>query len=91
MRILPSINTTPPAKSSQWCSICPPYGVDSMNHPNLTHGRPSEGVGRGQLCKVLYKSIKKREINLIVLLLVFLTNCLPVVANGGRNFDKITA
>ena len=30
---------------SPWCSICPPYGIDSRNHPNLTHGWPSNGVG----------------------------------------------
>jgi hypothetical protein len=45
----------------------------------------SEGVGRGRLGRVLHKSIKNREINLIVLLLIFLTNNLPAVANGGRN------
>jgi hypothetical protein len=27
-------------------------------HPNLTHGRPSEGVGRGQLRWNLFNSIK---------------------------------
>ena len=25
----------PPQTSSPWCSVCPPYGVDSMNRPNL--------------------------------------------------------
>ena len=39
----------PSQTSSPWWSVCPPYGVDSMNLPNPTHGRPSEGVGRGQL------------------------------------------
>ena len=31
----------PPQTSSPWCSVFPPYGVDSMNHPNPMHGRPS--------------------------------------------------
>ena len=26
----------PTQTSSPWCSVCPPYGVDSMNRPNLT-------------------------------------------------------
>jgi hypothetical protein len=56
-----------------------------MNRPNLMRGRPSEGVGQGRLGRVLYKLIKNREINLIVLLLVFSTNRLPAVANGGQN------
>ena len=36
----------------------PPLGVDSTNRPNLTHGRPSEGVGRGLLHLILFHSIK---------------------------------
>jgi hypothetical protein len=47
-----------PQTSSPWCSVCPPYGVDSMNHPNPTRGRPSKGVGRRLLGGVLHKSIK---------------------------------
>jgi hypothetical protein len=39
----------PPQASSPWCSICPPYSIDSMNHPNPMHGRPSKGVVRGRL------------------------------------------
>jgi len=31
----------PPQTSSPWCSVCPPYGVDSMNCPNPMSGRPS--------------------------------------------------
>jgi len=34
-----------------------------MNHPNPTCGRPSKGVGRGQLDGALYKSIKKKKKN----------------------------
>ena len=48
----------PPQTSSPWCSVCPPYSVDSMNCPNPTRGRLSEGVGRGRLRWVLCKSIK---------------------------------
>jgi len=48
----------PPQTSSPWCSVCPPYSVDSMNCPNPMRGRPSEGVGRGLLGGVLYKSTK---------------------------------
>jgi hypothetical protein len=48
----------PPQTSSPWCSVSPPYGADSMNCPNLMSGWPSEGVGRGHLGGVLYKSIK---------------------------------
>ena len=50
----------PQQTSSPWCSLCPTYGVDSnsMNRPNPMSGRPSEGVGQGLLCGVLYKPIK---------------------------------
>ena len=51
--------TTPPPKktSSPWWAIHLLFGVDSMNRPNLTCGRPSAGVGRGCCCWVLYESI----------------------------------
>jgi hypothetical protein len=51
----------PPQKSSPWCSVYPPYGIDSMNRPNPIHGRPSAGVGQGLLGGVLYKSIKQQR------------------------------
>ena len=38
--------------------FAPPYGVDSMNRPNPTCWRPSEGAGRGRLGGVLYKLMK---------------------------------
>ena len=44
--------------ASQWCSVCPPYNVDSMNCPNPMRGRPSTGVGQELLGGVLYISIK---------------------------------
>jgi len=44
----------PPQTSSPWCSVCPPYSIDSMNRPNTTRGRPFEGDGRGRLGGVLY-------------------------------------
>jgi len=48
----------PPQTSSPWCSVCPPYGINSMNHPYPTRGRSFEGTGRGRLGGVLYKSLK---------------------------------
>ena len=48
----------PPQTSSPWCCVSPPYGADSMNCSNPMCGWPSEGVGRGHLGWVLYKSIK---------------------------------
>ncbi len=51
----------PPQTSSPWCSVCPSYGVDSMNRPNPMRGPSSTGVGQGLLGGVLYKSIKKTE------------------------------
>ena len=59
----------------------PPYGVYSINRPNLTRGRPSEGVGRGRCHGVLYR-YNNREFNLILQLLVFLTIRSPAVENG---------
>ena len=47
-----------PQTSSPWCSVCLPNGVDSMNLPNQTRGRSSEGAGRELLGGVLHKSIK---------------------------------
>jgi hypothetical protein len=78
--------THPPQTSSPWCYVFPPYSIDSMNCPNTTHGRPSEGVGRERLGGVLYKSIKKnRENNLILQLILFSTNPSPAVENGCQN------
>ena len=75
-----------PQTSSQWCSVCPPYGVDSMNCPNLTRGGPSKGVGQGRCRGVLYKLIKNnRDINLILQLILFSTYHSPAVENGCQN------
>jgi hypothetical protein len=63
----------------------PPYGVNSMNHPNPMRVRPSAGVGQGLLGEVLYKSINNKEINLFQQLILFLTNCSPTDKNGGQN------
>jgi hypothetical protein len=57
-------NTTPPTNIITMVFRLPPYGVDSMNRPNLMRGRPSEGVGRGLLCGVLQKSIKYQRYKL---------------------------
>ena len=38
----------PPQSSSPWYAVCPSCGVDLMDCPNPTHGRPSEGAGRGR-------------------------------------------
>ena len=77
----------PPQTSSPWCSVCLPYGygVDSMNRPNQTRGRPSNGAGRGLFGGVLYKLINNRKNKLILQLLMFLTNHSPAVKNGCRN------
>jgi len=56
--ILRASSQLPLQTSSPWCPVCPPYCTNSMNHPNLTRGWPSEGVRQGQLGGVLYKSIK---------------------------------
>ncbi len=49
----------PPQTSSPWWAVCPPYGVDSMNCPNPTRGRPFSGVGQGRCRGVLYRSINQ--------------------------------
>ena len=37
----------PQQTSSPWCSFSPLYSVVSMDRPDPTHGRPSDGVERG--------------------------------------------
>jgi hypothetical protein len=86
VRVIRQTTTQLPSQtSSPWCSVCPPYDVDSINHPNAMRGRPSAGVGQGLLGGVLYKSITNREINLILQLILFSTNCSLAAKNGGRN------
>jgi hypothetical protein len=59
VRKVPStINKTQQQTSLLWWAVCPTCGMGSMNRPNLTHGQPSEGVGWGWLCWVLFNSTK---------------------------------
>ncbi len=65
-------------------AVCPSYGVVSLDTPDRTQATSSEGVGQERFSLVQYKTINNRLINLILLLLVYLTNRSHAVDNGGQ-------
>ena len=48
VRVIRQTTTQPPPQTLPpcWCSVCLPYGVDSMNRPNPMRWRPSAEVDR---------------------------------------------